>query len=72
MSEYTISTEEQIIDDKSVTVYSVVDSDGYPINYGHFTEQSDAEYVRDEMETGEYRGDRVSDLSKEMRSWVEV
>lgn len=71
MNEYRVIEQEEIIDDIQLTTYSVVDSEGYPINNGCFTIKADAEYVALEMETGNYLGDRVSDLSKGMSSWIQ-
>ncbi len=49
---------------------SVVDSEGYPINDGHFTDLIDAEYVRDQMNTGRFSGDNVSNLARSAKSWI--
>ena len=72
MANFTIYTEARDTDDGIVKIHTVVDEDGCPINNGHFTDMSDAEYVQSEMETGNYHGDRVSDLSKGMDSWIQI
>ena len=52
------------------STFTVVDMDGYPVNHGHFSVKSDAEYVCSEMDTGKYNGDSTSNLCRSMDSWI--
>ena len=70
MINFFINTETKDTDKGMLKIHTVTDAEGYPINQGHFTDVSDAECVRDLMQTDKYHGDSVSDLSKAMDSWI--
>lgn len=70
MIKYNVVSERQDIDGDVVTIFSVVDGDGMPINDGHFTDELDANYVQEKMNTGRFGGDDVSNLCKSMDSYI--
>lgn len=67
---YSVVSEKQDIDGSIIKIFSVVDDEGMPINDGNFTDESDAIYVRDQMNTDKFHGDNISNLCKNMDSWI--
>jgi hypothetical protein len=70
MIKYSVVSEKQDVGGDIIEIFSVVDDDGMPINDGHFTVESDANYVSEKMNTGKFGGDDVSNLCKLMDSWI--
>ncbi|MCP5006401.1 MAG: hypothetical protein GY941_21055 [Planctomycetes bacterium] len=72
LSETQFITNANTHNDVIATVHTVVDDEGYPINYGHFTDLADANDCAERMNSGNHHGDHVSNLSQSYASQVDV
>lgn len=63
---------QETVDGELVTVFSIVDNEGFPVDYGNFRDLNDAEYVANKINAGDVWGDYAHNLSVTQDSHVYI